>query len=139
MQMPSAIVGRRWEDESGRSLRIHRCWLPWPVSRWGATFREKDFSPRSLKALARASRMSRLPVRWTDDKLMIELGYPGVGPYLELSVEWNEQGEPLRLIPRVCTGLYDDWEQDFGVPWIFPLSPYELQAQRGLGRAPPDA
>ena len=28
------------------------------------------------------------------------------------------------LIPEVLMGLYDDWEDDFGVPWVFPLSIY---------------
>ena len=27
-----------------------------------------------------------------------------------------------RLVPEVQCGLYDDWEEDFGVPWVFPLS-----------------
>lgn len=122
MQLPDAIVGRTWRDQSGRKLHVHRWWLGWPTSRWCATFRESNFSFRSLRALGRALKMSRLPALWADEQLVIELGAFALGPYMELSVQWNDRGEPQRLTPRV----HDDWEPGFDVSWVFPLTPYEL-------------
>ena len=46
---------------------------------------------------------------------MVEAGTPGLGPTYELT-----EVEDL-LIPTVRMGLYFD--EDFGVPWAFPISP----------------
>ena len=56
-------------------------------------------------------------------RLIVELGSEGLGPTLELDYVRTEDKETL--IPSVLCGLYDDWEDDFGVPWIFPLSLYK--------------
>ena len=71
-------------------------------------------------------RTSYLPATWDQQKLIIELGQPGAGPTMELAVEWDETGRPMRLVPKFTCGLYGDWEADFGVPWVFPLSVYDL-------------
>ncbi len=55
------------------------------------------------------------------EKLIVELGTEGLGPTLKLKYN-NEDRE--YLIPAVEIGLYDDWEDDFGVPWVFPLALY---------------
>lgn len=54
--------------------------------------------------------------------LVVELGLEGLGATLRLSHGMIEGKE--NLIPEIVRGLYWDWEEDFGVPWVFPLSPY---------------
>jgi len=57
------------------------------------------------------------------------------GEYLRVeagALKLNGAGPTLNLIPLsvdelrpdVRMGLYDDWEDDLGVPWAFPLSIY---------------
>ena len=47
-----------------------------------------------------------------------QLGLWGIGPYLRLFPERD------CLKPEVGMGLYDDFEDDYGLPWAFPLSHY---------------
>jgi len=54
--------------------------------------------------------------------LQIELGEEGLGPTLELKIILINRIEYLE--PNVVMGLYDDFEDHFGVPWIFPLTHY---------------
>jgi len=52
------------------------------------------------------------------------LGGIGVGPTLKL--------KPIaihELMPKISMGLYDDWEDDLGLPWALPLSVYLRQEQ----------
>jgi hypothetical protein len=51
-----------------------------------------------------------------------KLGVVGLGPTLELRPLSNNE-----LKPNVSMGLYDDWEDDLGLPWAFPLSVYKRQ------------
>ena len=53
--------------------------------------------------------------------LVVELGYEGLGPTLRL--HYSNDGKE-GLISAVEMGLYDDYEDDFGVPWVFPLAIY---------------
>lgn len=55
--------------------------------------------------------------------LQIELGEEGLGPTLELKLININNNKYLE--PRVVMGLYDDFEDDFGVPWIYPLTYYK--------------
>lgn len=57
-----------------------------------------------------------------DSILIVELGEEGVGATLQL--EYRNTGENEYFIPTVVHGLYNDLEEDFGVPWIFPLLVY---------------
>ena len=50
--------------------------------------------------------------------LIVEVGTPGAGPTYALTP--RDGG----LVPSVHMGLYDDWEDDLGVPWAAPLSRY---------------
>ena len=52
-------------------------------------------------------------------ELRAEAGVIGIGPTYTLRL--MEDGT---LVPRVEMGLYDDWEEDLGVPWAFPLEAY---------------
>ncbi len=60
------------------------------------------------------------------ERLRVEAGalrINGLGPTLNLA--------PLdanTLQASVSLGLYDDWDDDLGLPWAFPLSPYRRQA-----------
>lgn len=46
----------------------------------------------------------------------------------------NEPPGKLALVPEVTIGLYDDWDDDLGVPWAFPLSPLTWRVEPGSGR-----
>jgi hypothetical protein len=75
---------------------------------------------------------------WIDDRerryLEIEAGTRGLGPTYRLYPAVQD-GEHLRhagidtavdlllLLPNTGIGLYDDWEDDLGVPWAYPLRP----------------
>ncbi|MCB0532815.1 MAG: hypothetical protein H6574_22540 [Lewinellaceae bacterium] len=66
--------------------------------------------------------------------LQVEAGLPGKGPTLNLKFLTEVEDEKFRLAknsdnlkkirikPEVGMGLYDDWEDDLGVPWAFPFS-----------------
>ena len=67
-------------------------------------------------------------------RLSVEAGTEGSGPcyhlYPAVRREDGARARPtgdepprtLELLPVVMFGLYDDWEDDLGVPWAFPLS-----------------
>jgi hypothetical protein len=56
-------------------------------------------------------------------RLMVEVGVIGLGPTYQLTFAAADDGSAI-LIPHVGIGLYDDFENDLGVPWAFPLSAY---------------
>ncbi|MEZ5002360.1 MAG: hypothetical protein R2730_04925 [Chitinophagales bacterium] len=37
----------------------------------------------------------------------------------------KDEIENITVRPRIGMGLYDDWEEDLGVPWAFPLSDFK--------------
>ena len=53
------------------------------------------------------------------EDLIVELGTEGLGPFMSLEFK-NKNGTDY-LLPSVFHGLYDEWEDDLGVPWVFPL------------------
>jgi len=57
-------------------------------------------------------------------RLMVEVGVVGLGPTYQLTFAAADDGTAI-LIPHVGIGLYDDFEDDLGVPWAFPLAPYK--------------
>jgi hypothetical protein len=50
------------------------------------------------------------------------LGFVGLGPTLQLRPIAIDE-----LKPAISGGLYDDWEDDLGLPWALPLSVYKRQ------------
>ncbi len=71
--------------------------------------------------------------------LQAEAGSNDIGPTYNLHfLTFNKKGE-LRLAknsdileeiilkPNVGMGLYDDWEDDLGVPWAFPLEDFKFK------------
>ncbi|MGH3738541.1 MAG: hypothetical protein ACRDT6_23470 [Micromonosporaceae bacterium] len=72
--------------------------------------------------------------------LEIEAGTDAVGPTYRLYPAQGGHGtwQPVSqviagavsaLLPEVHIGLYDDWEDDLGVPWAFPLLPLMRSAR----------
>jgi len=71
--------------------------------------------------------------------LEIEAGTPGLGPtyrlYATVQTAHGPRPATLRtparrvvLVPSPSIGLYDDWDDDFGVPWAYPLLPLTRRA-----------
>jgi hypothetical protein len=109
-----------WVDDAGRLLRIE---APGGVPR-ASFYRREDGKPVRRKGffcLLRTAAVA-LPAKVDGDRLVIELDEPGLGPTMRLRRE-EEDGRPV-LVPEVGVGLYGDWEEDLGVPWVFPLSVY---------------
>jgi hypothetical protein len=87
--------------------------------------------------------IEHLPARcYIDDKgrkyLEVEAGTPGVGPVYRLYAAVHDARgrhiaaddvpvERLVLVPNTSTGLYDEYEDDLGVPWAYPLNPLAWQ------------
>ncbi|NHJ87838.1 MAG: hypothetical protein FK734_20415 [Asgard group archaeon] len=66
-------------------------------------------------------------------RLQIEVGIDFVGPTYNLYLskiignkqKLIEELNNIELYPEVQMGLYDDWEDDLGVPWAFPYKNYQ--------------
>jgi hypothetical protein len=81
-----------------------------------------------------------------DDKgirhLEVEAGTPTLGPTYRLypaAVDADGRRHPaaddvpverIVLLPATSIGLYDDWDDDFGVPWAYPLEPLRRRPAR---------
>jgi hypothetical protein len=106
-----------WTDAEGRLLLIR--------SRPGGSLVASYVGPDGRTPFVRvlldgtAAPSLDMPARYGDNRLVVELGTPGLGPTLCLTYSSGDRG-PL-LVPEVGRGLYDDWESDCGVPWVFPL------------------
>lgn len=90
-------------------------------------------------------RIERLPASINIDEdgrryLEIEAGTPGLGPTYRLYAAVEEHGDlrlapvdvaadRLVLYPNTVIGLYDDFDDDLGVPWAEPLMPLRWQAE----------
>ena len=112
-----------WVDDSGRRLRIDAA---------GAELRASFFD-RQGNPLRRTGvfsflkgRAVDLPASLSGEALVVELDTPGLGPTLHLTAREHE-GVPV-LVPQAHIGLYGDFEDDLGVPWVMPLSLYRRAA-----------
>jgi len=68
--------------------------------------------------------------------LQVEAGCDNIGPTYELYFLTQKKNGEYRLSkstdnikdivirPNVGLGLYDDWEDDLGIPWAFPLDDF---------------
>lgn len=72
--------------------------------------------------------------------LEVEAGTPGLGPTYRLYAAVETAGnlriatattrvDDLVLVPNTSIGLYDDFEDDLGVPWAYPLDPLRWRAE----------
>lgn len=69
--------------------------------------------------------------------LKVEAGSVGIGPTYKLYFVVNgddgvqrlaSEDDPIqniRINPDIGAGLYDEWEEDLGVPWALPLIEYK--------------
>lgn len=81
--------------------------------------------------------LKNLTTNWKEDKqrkiyrLQIEAGWDYIGPTFNLYYQLIDEMEnkkidsqtppyEIELLPEVQMGLYDDMEDDYGVPWGFP-------------------
>ncbi|MFD1321082.1 hypothetical protein [Micromonospora sonneratiae] len=90
-------------------------------------------------------RIERLPASVNVDEdgrryLEIEAGTPGLGPTYRLYAVVENAGrlriapvdvpvDRLVLYPNSVIGLYDDFDDDLGVPWAEPLLPLRWRAE----------
>lgn len=80
-------------------------------------------------------------------RLSVEAGTAGLGPMYHLYPRargadgaltpptGDEPPSGLVLVPDVTGGLYDEWEDDLGVPWAHPLEPLTWAADVSSGRS----
>lgn len=107
-----AIAGL-WVDAIGRACRI----APVRPDRALVTVAPSVRQPFYERA-GWCPRTADLVARWRGDRLVVEAGVIDLGPTYELVPRGDE------LDPEVGLGLYDDYEDDRGVPWAFPISAY---------------
>lgn len=125
-----------FEDHTGRVITIR------PVDDPHMPFRVRVTLPKQIDQALRAHPDYPFEIiqelkGWLahDDNagehLKVEAGMlkaEGIGPTLNLFPMASDTLEPL-----VFMGLYDDWEDDLGLPWAYPLSPYHRQGKLLIG------
>lgn len=108
----------QWVDESGKIIEIRE--------NGGETVVDFFTNPNCSveRILLGGKKVQSLGMSTYIDELflVVELGDEGVGATLQL--EHKRIKEKDALIPTVIHGLHGDFEDDFGVPWVFPLSVY---------------
>lgn len=102
-----------WIDESGRILVIKK-----DGDLLAADFFTAGDKPAARSMLHGTSPSFNMKAVVHDNELLVELGEDGLGPALKLRFE---DGEYSSLFPELVMGLYDDYDEDSGVPWILPL------------------
>lgn len=129
-----------WCTDDGRSVTIERKGRDVLVTVQPTA----HTAPYSSAALLDGERkaISRLRARTERDAcggvhLSVEAGTDGLGPCYHLAPmihgtdgalvrpTGHEPPSSLVLVPHVTIGLYDDWEDDIGVPWAYPLAPMQ--------------
>ena len=105
----------RWIDESGRVLIIERRDQDAVVV---TVLCAETNAPYRRSLLLGRGTTKDLVAELTDTRLVVEAGTVHLGPTLQL----EREGE--LLAPTVAMGLYDDFDDDLGAPWAFPLSHY---------------
>lgn len=122
--MDERAIGRfvgSWRAEDGRRLTIR-------ATPRGALVDASDAAgaPYRINVLGLAGLLApksvRLPAVLEGGQLVVEAGSPGLGPTLRLAL--LDLGGREALVPEVRMGLYDDFDDDLGVPWMTPLAPF---------------
>lgn len=137
--IPKAWCGT-WIDKNGKQIKIDSTKHDF----YSLTILDKVGNPFEIKLLGDNTKKTiGLVGRFTKDSyenpiLQVEAGTNEIGPTLNLYfLALNENGEQrlarnsdksedIILKPDVGMGLYDDWEDDLGVPWAFPLYDYKM-------------
>lgn len=109
----------QWSDDSGKILVLKSAGQELVAD----FYTNKELLPAERVLLGEEKSPSLRMKTYVDGSfLIVELGNEGLGATLQLEHR-NVNGKEV-LVPTVLHGLYDDWEEDFGVPWIFPLLLY---------------
>lgn len=111
----------KWKDECNRVLELR-------INKSGEIIADylSDES-KSFKRQLLNSVDDTLAMKTYYDKdsmsVIVELGIDGLGTTLILDYLYIDETE--LLIPTVQHGLYDDYDEYFGVEWLFPLSEFK--------------
>lgn len=128
-----------WTDKNGKQVIIQPI-----VSRsYSVTVLDRFDNSFQIDLLENEKKETRhLTGHFTKDTngnplLQVEAGSNGIGPTYNLYFLTADKDEKLKLAknsdnlgeiiikPNVGMGLYDDWEDDLGVPWAFPLDNFK--------------
>ncbi len=128
-----------WFDENGKQLIIE----PSIQGYYSVTVLNKDGEPFKIELLDKKIKDTKgLSATFMKDTqgnstLQVEAGTGGVGPTYNLYFMAIKNNQELRFAkdsdridiiiirPNVEMGLYDDYEDDLGVPWAFPLDDFK--------------
>lgn len=128
--LASRLVGW-WVASDDKALLIERgpknaLFLSVHPSRAAPPYRSAVLLDGTRKAIHRCAVSLTPPV-----VLTVEAGTDGLGPTYSVHPGlWDGEAwvptldlanRGIALIPSVTIGLYDEWEDDLGVPWAFPL------------------
>ena len=128
-----------WTDRKGRQLIIKSTQHDF----YSVTVLDANGMPYEIELLdGKSKKTIDLIARFTKDLkkttiLQVEAGMNGAGPTYNLyflkvnrydKPRWARKSDDVNDViinPDVGMGLYDDWEDDLGVPWAFPLEYYK--------------
>lgn len=139
--IPAAWLGK-WVDDIGRTLTIDP---GGDHHHYKVSIRDqsgKPFDIDNIGFLESGKKTLELKSALTIDHkgkqhLQVEAGMVGIGPTYRLYFATETQNKQLRLAlntdpvekiiikPDIGMGLYDDFEDDLGVPWALPLNDYK--------------
>ena len=128
-----------WTDKNNKQLIIQ----PTKHDFYSVTILNKNGFPFKIDLLGNKKRDTKnLTARFTKDTngkpiLQVEAGSNEIGPTYNLYFLTTKDNDEYKLAkntdnidkiiikPNVGMGLYDDWEDDLGVPWAFPLEDFK--------------
>ncbi len=103
-----------WVDEEGRALYVDGAFVTVTESLIGPPFRK----PLLVWHGRTAAMPAKLVDKDGDTYLQVEAGTVDLGPTYQLHLMDD------MLVPVLGLGLYDDFDDDLGVPWAIPLLPW---------------
>ncbi|MUP16829.1 hypothetical protein [Ancylomarina euxina] len=138
--IPKSWCGQ-WTDKNGKHLIIRSTLHDF----YSVTILDKKGNPYEIKLLGDEKKETKkLTGKFTKDTngnpiLQVEAGSNEIGPTYDLyflttmgedKLKLSRNADALEKIiikPNVGMGLYDDWEDDLGVPWAFPLDDFKKE------------
>lgn len=127
----------RWFDKNHKQLIIEKK----ENKKYVVTVLDKNYQPYDILLLKdKINKTEKLEANFTVDIkgypiLQVEAGESGIGPTYDLYFTKYSSGKhrlasnftslnQVRITPNVGMGLYDDFEDNLGVPWAFPLEDF---------------
>ena len=128
-----------WIDQDGKHLDIRSTEHDF----YSVTILDKFGQPYQIVLLGGEKKNTKkLTGQFTKDTngnpiLQVEAGSNGIGPTYDLCFLTTKDKDEVKLSknkddiekvvikPNVGMGLYDDWEDDLGIPWAFPLNDFK--------------